>query len=70
MEKGEEVGQLGIIFIRLQKCNSEIVVNCDTRWANGDDALIPLMSEDEIYDRILKSGNKNNNSYWRRTTFA
>lgn len=55
--EGRRVGQLAI-FIRLQKCN----LNCsyyDTRWANGDDAPYTLMSEDEIYDRILKSGIKN-----------
>lgn len=55
--EGRRVGQLAI-FIRLQKCNLNCSY-CDTRWANGDDAPYTLMSEDEIYDRILKSGIKN-----------
>lgn len=55
--EGRRVGQL-VIFIRLQKCNLNCSY-CDTRWANGDDAPYTLMSEDEIYDRILKSGIKN-----------
>ena len=55
--EGRKVGQLAI-FIRLQKCNLNCSY-CDTRWANGDDAPYTLMSEDEIYDRILKSGIKN-----------
>ena len=55
--EGGRVGQLAI-FIRLQKCNLNCSY-CDTRWANGDDAPYTLMSEDEIYDRILKSGIKN-----------
>ena len=57
--EGRRVGQLAI-FIRLQKCNLNCSY-CDTRWANGDDAPYTLMSEDEIYDRILKSGIKNIN---------
>lgn len=55
--EGRRGGQLAI-FIRLQKCNLNCSY-CDTRWANGDDAPYTLMSEDEIYDRILKSGIKN-----------
>lgn len=55
--EGRRVGQLAI-FIRLQKCNLNCSY-CDTRWANGDDVPYTLMSEDEIYDRILKSGIKN-----------
>ena len=55
--EGRRVGQLAI-FIRLQKCNLNCSY-CDTRWANGDDTPYTLMSEDEIYDRILKSGIKN-----------
>lgn len=55
--EGRRVGQLAI-FIRLQKCNLNCSY-CDTRCANGDDAPYTLMSEDEIYDRILKSGIKN-----------
>ena len=55
--EGRKVGQLAI-FIRLQKCNQNWN-SCETRWANGDDAPYTLMSEDEIYDRILKSGIKN-----------
>lgn len=55
--EGRRVGQLAI-FIRLQKCNLNCSY-CDTRWANGDDAPYTLMSEGEIYDRILKSGIKN-----------
>lgn len=55
--EGRRIGQLAI-FIRLQKCNLNCSY-CDTRWANGDDAPYTLMSEDEIYDRILKSGIKN-----------
>ena len=55
--EGRRVGQ-SAIFIRLQKCNLNCSY-CDTRWANGDDAPYTLMSEDEIYDRILKSGIKN-----------
>lgn len=55
--EGRRVGQLAI-FIRLQKCNLNCSY-CDTRWANGDGAPYTLMSEDEIYDRILKSGIKN-----------
>lgn len=55
--EGRRVGQLAI-FIRLQKCNLNCSY-CDTRWANGDDAPYTLMNEDEIYDRILKSGIKN-----------
>lgn len=55
--EGRRVGQLAI-FIRLQKCNLNCSY-CDTRWANGDDAPYTLMSEDEIYDKILKSGIKN-----------
>lgn len=55
--EGRRVGQLAI-FIRLQKCNLNCSY-CDTRWANEDDAPYTLMSEDEIYDRILKSGIKN-----------
>lgn len=55
--EGRRVGQLAI-FIRLQKCNLNCSY-CDTRWANRDDAPYTLMSEDEIYDRILKSGIKN-----------
>ncbi|AVQ19324.1 putative 7-carboxy-7-deazaguanine synthase QueE [Fusobacterium mortiferum] len=55
--EGRRVGQLAI-FIRLQKCNLNCSY-CDTRWANGDDAPYTLMSEDKIYDRILKSGIKN-----------
>lgn len=55
--EGRKAGQLAI-FIRLQKCNLNCSY-CDTKWANGDDAPYTLMSEDEIYDRILKSGIKN-----------
>lgn len=55
--EGRRVGQLAI-FIRLQKCNLNCSY-CDTRWANGDDAPYTVMSEDEIYNRILESGIKN-----------
>ncbi|MDO5788473.1 MAG: putative 7-carboxy-7-deazaguanine synthase QueE [Fusobacterium sp.] len=55
--EGRKAGQLAI-FVRLQKCNLHCSY-CDTMWANGDDAPYTLMSEDEIYDRIIKSGIKN-----------
>lgn len=55
--EGRKAGQLAI-FVRLQKCNLNCSY-CDTRWANGDDAPYTLMSEEEIYNKILKSGIKN-----------
>lgn len=55
--EGRKAGQLAI-FIRLQKCNLNCSY-CDTKWANGDDAPYTVMSEDEIYNRILESGIKN-----------
>ena len=55
--EGRKAGQLAI-FVRLQKCNLNCSY-CDTKWANGDDAPYTLMSEEEIYNKILKSGIKN-----------
>lgn len=55
--EGRKAGQLAI-FVRLQKCNLHCSY-CDTMWANGDDAPYTLMSEDEIYDRIIESGINN-----------
>lgn len=51
--EGRRVGQLAL-FIRFQKCNLDCSY-CDTKWANGDDADYVLMTEDEIYDKVLES---------------
>lgn len=55
--EGRRVGQLAL-FIRFQKCNLDCSY-CDTKWANGDDADYVLMTEDEIYDKVLESRMKN-----------
>lgn len=55
--EGRRAGQLAV-FVRFQKCNLNCSY-CDTRWANTDDAAYTLMSDEEIYDRIISSGIRN-----------
>ncbi len=43
------------VFIRFKGCNLNCSY-CDTKWANRSDAPCEIMSEDEIYSYIRKSG--------------
>lgn len=55
--EGVRAGQLAV-FIRFTGCNLNCSY-CDTRWANQIDAPYEIMSENEIYYYIKKSGVKN-----------
>lgn len=55
--EGIRAGQLAV-FIRFTGCNLKCSY-CDTQWANQNNTPYEIMSEDEIYDYIKKSGVKN-----------
>ena len=55
--EGTKAGQLAV-FVRLKGCNLNCSY-CDTKWANEADASYTSMTEQEIYDRIKKTGIKN-----------
>lgn len=55
--EGRKAGQLAL-FVRFQRCNLECSY-CDTKWANEKNAPYTIMTEEEIYNRIVESGIKN-----------
>ena len=55
--EGVRAGQLAV-FIRFAGCNLDCSY-CDTKWANQTDTPYTLMTENEIYDYIKKTGIKN-----------
>jgi 7-carboxy-7-deazaguanine synthase len=55
--EGVRAGQLAV-FIRFTGCNLNCSY-CDTQWANQNDTAFEIMSENEIYNYIKKSGIKN-----------
>lgn len=55
--EGVFAGQLAV-FIRFQGCNLSCSF-CDTTWANEDDAVFTLMTEQQIIDYIKETGIKN-----------
>lgn len=55
--EGILAGQLAV-FIRFQGCNLACSY-CDTAWANQEDAVYTLMTEQQIYEYIKKTRVKN-----------
>lgn len=55
--EGKKSGQL-TIFVRFQKCNL-CCSYCDTKWANSDNTPYTLMTDEEIYNKVIESGVKN-----------
>lgn len=55
--EGRKAGQLAL-FVRFQRCNLECSY-CDTKWANEKNAPYTIMTEEEIYNKIVESGIKN-----------
>ncbi len=55
--EGARAGQLAV-FVRFAGCNLNCSY-CDTKWANEKNTPYTLMSADEIYSRIKKTGVKN-----------
>ena len=55
--EGKKSGQL-TMFIRFQKCNL-CCTYCDTKWAIKESAPYTLMSDEEIYNKVIESGVKN-----------
>lgn len=55
--EGIRAGELAV-FVRLQGCNLQCGY-CDTRWANDSSASYTLMTEEDIYHRIMETGIRN-----------
>lgn len=55
--EGMKAGELAV-FVRLKGCNLNCSY-CDTKWANKSDAKPIEMTEEQIYDAVLKTGIKN-----------
>lgn len=55
--EGKKSGQL-TMFIRFQKCNL-CCSYCDTKWAITEDSPYRIMTDEEIYNEVIKSGIKN-----------
>lgn len=55
--EGPRMGQLAL-FVRMQGCNLNCEY-CDTRWANGQEALYHWMSTEDILDVVRQMGIRN-----------